>query len=135
MDPSPYGLHRVIQPPVAFPQAAERLKVALPIYSNETLIAVDRLNLDSASFHQLFESSHQSVDQMKKKITDIIKARGKMHNPVTNSGGTLLGTIQEVGKKVEGKGFKVGERVGTLVSLTLTPLYLETISIVDISRE
>lgn len=135
MDPSPYGLHRVVQPPMAFPQAAEKLNVALPICSNEILISVDRLNLDSASFHQILESSHHHIDQVKKKIADIIKARGKMHNPVTNSGGTLLGTIQEVGKKAEGKGFKTGERVASLVSLTLTPLHLETIGVVNVSRE
>jgi L-erythro-3,5-diaminohexanoate dehydrogenase len=44
-----------------------------------------------------------------------------MHNPVTGSGGMLLGTVSEVGPRSP-LGLRVGDRVATLVSLTLTPL-------------
>ncbi len=46
---------------------------------------------------------------------------GQMQNPVTGSGGMLLGTVREVGPDSP-LGLRVGQRVATLVSLTLTPL-------------
>src|SRR4051794_33339609 len=47
-----------------------------------------------------------------------------MHNPVTGSGGMLVGTVEEVGPESP-LGLAVGDRVATLVSLTLTPLVIE----------
>lgn len=131
-----YGVHRVLHPPHLFPQAAERLDVSLPLYSSEILIRVERLNIDSASFHQLWEkSARRDQELIKRQVLDLVRSRGKLHNPVTNSGGTLLGVVEEVGRNVAGKGFTVGDRIATLVSLTLTPLHLERIEKVDPDRE
>jgi L-erythro-3,5-diaminohexanoate dehydrogenase len=44
-----------------------------------------------------------------------------MHNPVTGSGGMLVGTVEEVGPDSP-LGLAPGDRIATLVSLTLTPL-------------
>ena len=44
-----------------------------------------------------------------------------MQNPVTGSGGMLVGTVEEVGPESP-LGLAVGDRVATLVSLSLTPL-------------
>ena len=44
-----------------------------------------------------------------------------MQNPVTGSGGMLVGTVEEVGPESP-LGLTAGDRVATLVSLTLTPL-------------
>lgn len=130
-----YGCHRVLNPPNVFPQAAERLDVSLPLYTNEILIRTDRLNLDSASFRQLKEAAHGDAKAMAREIQSIVRSRGKMHNPVTNSGGTLLGTVEDVGNLAEKKGFRKGERIVTLVSLTLTPLHLDAIEGIDQERE
>ena len=46
-----------------------------------------------------------------------------MQNPVTGSGGMLVGTVEEIGPESP-LGFEVGDRVATLVSLTLTPLVI-----------
>jgi L-erythro-3,5-diaminohexanoate dehydrogenase len=46
-----------------------------------------------------------------------------MQNPVTGSGGMLIGTVDEVGPDSP-LGLKPGDRVATLVSLTLTPLVI-----------
>ena len=46
-----------------------------------------------------------------------------MQNPVTGSGGMLIGTVAEVGPQST-LGLAVGDRVATLVSLSLTPLQL-----------
>ncbi len=122
----PYGLHRVLKPRGVFPQAAERIDSSLPIADDEMLIDVDRLNVDSASFHQIWTSEKGDPEKVKKRILSIIHARGKMHNPVTNSGGMLLGTVSQIGKRFP-KGFRVGDRLATLVSLSLTPLHVEAL--------
>jgi L-erythro-3,5-diaminohexanoate dehydrogenase len=54
-------------------------------------------------------------------VLEIVGARGKMQNPVTGSGGMLVGVVDEVGPESP-LGLAVGDRVATLVSLTLTPL-------------
>jgi hypothetical protein len=50
---SPVGLHRVIDPAGALPQAAWRLDPSPELWPDETRVRVDRLNLDAASFRQL----------------------------------------------------------------------------------
>ncbi len=57
-------------------------------------------------------------------MLDIVATRGKMQNPETGSGGMLVGTVEEVGPESP-LGLQVGDRVATLVSLTLTPLVIE----------
>jgi L-erythro-3,5-diaminohexanoate dehydrogenase len=131
----PYGCHRVLSPANAFPQAADRLDPSTPIYEDEILIRVDRLNLDSASFRQLKEAVRGELRAMAREIQQIVRLRGKMHNPATNSGGTLLGTVEDVGPAAGRRGFQKGERIATLVSLTLTPLHLDAIDGIDPATE
>jgi L-erythro-3,5-diaminohexanoate dehydrogenase len=57
-------------------------------------------------------------------VLEIVAARGKMQNPVTGSGGMLIGTVEEVGPEST-LGLAVGDHVATLVSLSLTPLVIE----------
>jgi L-erythro-3,5-diaminohexanoate dehydrogenase len=120
-----YGLHRVVGENV-LPQMAQKISPDLPIHSSEILIDVDCLNIDSASFHQLMETNHKNLEGVEKSILEIVSKRGKMQNPVTNSGGMLIGTVREVGSEFK-KNIQVGQRIATLVSLTLTPLKIEKI--------
>jgi len=120
---SPLGLHRVIEPPGVLPQAAWRLDASPAIASDEVRIRVDRLNLDAASYRQLREAYSGDPDKIRRAVLDIITTRGKMQNPVTGSGGMLTGTVDEVGPESP-LGLKRGQRVATLVSLTLTPLQI-----------
>ena len=58
----------------------------------------------------------------------IVAERGKHQNPVTGSGGMLIGTIEQIGPALEGKtDLKVGDKIATMVSLSLTPLSIEEI--------
>ena len=118
---SPLGLHRVIEPPGVLPQAAWRLDASPAIALDEVRIRVDRLNLDAASYRQLREAYSADPDKIRRAVLDIITTRGKMQNPVTGSGGMLTGTVDEVGPNSP-LGLTPGQRVATLVSLTLTPL-------------
>lgn len=82
---------------------------------------MERLNLDAASYRQLSEKHSGDGDAIRAEVLEIVGTRGKMHNPVTGSGGMLIGVVDEVGPRSP-LGVKVGDRVATLVSLTLTPL-------------
>jgi L-erythro-3,5-diaminohexanoate dehydrogenase len=119
------GLHRVLEPAGALPQQARRLNCELPLEKDEILIDVSSLNVDSASFHQFFESNGRDAARTGEAILAVIRDRGKLQNPVTGSGGMLIGTIKEVGSAVttpDLASLRPGDRVATLVSLTLTPL-------------
>ena len=128
---SPVGLHRVLEPSgdqITLPQAAERLDVSPRIWADEVRIDIETLNLDAASYRQLC-GAHQlpggGTDgaAVKAAVLDIVAARGKMQNPVTGSGGMLIGTVAEVGEQSP-LGLAVGDHVATLVSLSLTPLQI-----------
>jgi L-erythro-3,5-diaminohexanoate dehydrogenase len=119
------GLHRVTDPAErlagVLPQAAWRLDPSPRLAPDEVRIGIDRLNLDAASYRQLHNANDGDGDAIRAAVREIIASRGKMHNPVTGSGGMLTGIVEEVGPQSP-LGLKVGDRVATLVSLTLTPL-------------
>jgi len=146
MTSSPLGLHRVSEPgpaepgPVArssgqqepgrpgrraggavLPQAAWRLDPDPRIQPDEVRVDVERLNLDAASFRQIRESTGGAPDAMRAAVLAVIGIRGKMHNPVTGSGGMLTGHVAEVGPQSP-LGLRAGMHIATLVSLSLTPL-------------
>lgn len=118
---SPVGLHRVVEPVGVLPQAAWRLDPDPAIEPDEVRIAVERLNLDAASFRQLSEAHGGDGAAVRDEVLKIISERGKLHNPVTGSGGMLIGTVAAVGPDSP-LGLVPGDRVATLVSLSLTPL-------------
>ena len=115
------GVHRVLEPPGVLPQAARRLDASPLIGSDEVRVRVERLNLDAASFTQLRAKHRADGAAVRAEVAGIIAERGKMQNPVTGSGGMLIGVVEEVGPDSP-LGLSVGDRVATLVSLTLTPL-------------
>jgi L-erythro-3,5-diaminohexanoate dehydrogenase len=120
---SPLGLHRVIEPPGVLPQAAWKLDASPAIWPDEVRVGLERLNLDAASFRQLRESTGGGADRMRAAVLDIVEQRGKMHNPVTGSGGMLTGVVEQAGP-ASPLGLARGDRVATLVSLSLTPLVI-----------
>src|SRR4051794_38332624 len=117
------GVHRVLEPVGVLPQAALRLDADPRIGPDEVRIAVRRINLDAASFRQLSEFHGGGGDAGRAAGLEIVERRGKMHNPVTGSGGMLIGVVDEVGPDSP-LGLQPGQRVATLVSLTLTPLQI-----------
>src|SRR5215470_5640313 len=145
MERESLGLHRVVHPSGSLPQAAERLD---PDPSrkrpDEVHIAVETLNVDSASFRQIEEAAGGDASskevRVADKIAEIVRARGKLQNPVTGSGGMLLGRVAWIGERaaapegVAGRaGVRVGDRIATLVSLTLTPLSLSRVRAVRLA--
>jgi L-erythro-3,5-diaminohexanoate dehydrogenase len=111
------------------PYQAQTLEAASALRPHEVRIAVEALNLDSASFVQLKNEANGDLEALKAKVLAIVAERGKMHNPVTGSGGVLIGRVAEVG--AARSDVKVGDRLVTLVSLTTTPLALTRLGAVD----
>lgn len=130
----PLGLHRILDTKKVLPQAAARLDPELPACSNEVLVDVETLQIDSASFAEL-RSRTGTADGIKAEILEIVGQRGKMQNPVTGSGGMLLGVVREVGADYPDQSLKAGDKIATLISLTSTPLKLAEIKSVDLARE
>lgn len=124
----PFGSHRAAG---RLPQPAERVDASLPIWSNELLVEVEMLNLDSSSMRQIAESCQGDDGRMRDRIAEIVHARGKMHNPVTGSGGVLVGRVCEIGADFPRAGLQIGDRICTMVSLSLTPLVLDSIGAID----
>ncbi|MDN5893402.1 MAG: L-erythro-3,5-diaminohexanoate dehydrogenase [Nocardioides sp.] len=120
----PTGVHRVLDERVVLPQAAERLDTRREIWPDEVRVRVERLNLDAASFRQLERTHDRDPAAIRQAVLDIVATRGKMQNPETGSGGMLIGVVDEVGPDSP-LGLEVGQRIATLVSLTLTPLVIE----------
>ncbi|HEU5456751.1 MAG TPA: L-erythro-3,5-diaminohexanoate dehydrogenase [Nocardioides sp.] len=120
----PTGLHRVLDDRPVLPQAAQRLDTRRELWPDEVRIRVEKLNLDAASYRQLERKHSGDGDGIRTEVLEIVAARGKMQNPETGSGGMLVGTVEEVGERSP-LGLSVGDRVATLVSLSLTPLVIE----------
>jgi L-erythro-3,5-diaminohexanoate dehydrogenase len=125
------GLHRVFPEPgglVPLPQQAARLdNDSAKEFETEIVLDVETLNVDAASFRQMEEASQGDPSGVAACVMETVRVRGKQHNPVTGSGGMLLGKVSRVGAKASERGFKVGDRVATLASLSLTPLRVDRV--------
>ena len=122
---SPVGLHRVLEPQGVLPQAAWKLDASPTLVDGEIRVRVQRLNLDAASFRQLTDKHGGDGDAVRAEVLEIVRTRGKMQNPVTGSGGMLVGVVEEIGPDAHQHELSVGDPVTTLVSLTLTPLQID----------
>ena len=130
------GEFRVLEPSGVLPQAAQRLDADGPCRIDEIEISVETLNVDSASFHQILDDVGRDAAAVGGRIAGIVAARGKLQNPVTGSGGMLLGTVTAIGPEYRGPvPLRVGARVATLVSLTLTPLRLDRVVAVQLGAD
>ena len=123
-----YGTHRVIEPIGSMPQTAQKINNDMSVvYDNEILVDVIALNIDSASFTQIEDEAKGDIEKIKAKILEIVGTRGKQQNPVTGSGGMLIGKVAKIGSALKDRDLKVGDKIASLVSLSLTPLNIKKI--------
>ncbi len=135
LDPQlhPLGTHRVIEPAGAMPQNARKLDNTPVAFENEILCDVETLNIDSASFKQIRDLCEGDAQRIGNHIAQTVRERGKQHNPVTGSGGMFIGHVLKIGETLRNKiDLQAGDRIASLVSLTLTPLYIESVTHVDV---
>ena len=122
-----YGIHRVIEPQGVLTQAALKIDNDMTKkYSNEIICDVISLNIDSASFTQIEEACGGDIEKIKEMILGIVNERGKMQNPVTGSGGMFIGKVAYIGEDLD-LDIKVGDKIASLVSLSMTPLKIDEI--------
>jgi L-erythro-3,5-diaminohexanoate dehydrogenase len=124
------GADRVLEPRGALPQRAARLDASGPVRAHELEVGIETLCLDSTSFRNLAGAAGGDPERIAARIEAIVAERGKLHNPETDSGGVLMGTVTAIGEGFEAPP-PVGERIVTLASLTLTPLRLDGVTDVD----
>ena len=133
---SPYGTHRVREPQGVLPQGAWKLDNRMTIADNEILIDVSALNVDAASFTQIRRETDDDAERIAARVLDIVAQRGKLHNPVTGSGGMLIGRVAEIGAaRADRSSLQVGEAIATLVSLSLTPLHIAQVHAVHLHKD
>ena len=103
---------------------------------NEIICDVISLNIDSASFTQIEEACGGDEQKIGEMIMGIVAERGKQQNPVTGSGGMFIGKVAYIGEDLKDRDLKVGDKIASLVSLSLTPLKIEKILAIhkDIDR-
>jgi len=132
-----YGIHRVIEPQGILPQAALKVDNSMDeIYDNEILCSVRTLNIDSASFTQIKKEARGDVAKIEEIILSIVEKFGKHKNPVTGSGGMFIGTVTKIGDALKGKiDLKEGDKIASLVSLSLTPLKINAIKAIHIDTD
>ncbi len=135
-----YGTHRVIEPQGVLTQAAWKIDNDMTKrYSNEIICNVTSLNIDSASFTQIEEACGGDEVKIGEMIMGIVAERGKQQNPVTGSGGMFKGEVAYIGEDLLAKpdfDLKVGDKIVSLVSLSMTPLKIDKILAIhkDIDR-
>jgi L-erythro-3,5-diaminohexanoate dehydrogenase len=132
MSGDPFGTHRALEPLGALPQPAWRLDNDFSrIFAGELLLSVETLNVDAASFRQMEEaaaSGETPEEAVARKVGETVRDRGKQHNPVTGSGGMLLGRVKKVSEdRTDAASLREGDRIATLVSLSLTPLRIDRV--------
>jgi L-erythro-3,5-diaminohexanoate dehydrogenase len=118
-----------LEPSGALPQPAWRVSSDFAqIFEGEVLLEVETLNVDAASFTQMQEEAQGRDDDLAHMVLRIVRDRGKLHNPVTGSGGMLLGRVLQVAPgRNDDPPLSPGERLATLVSLSLTPLRIDSV--------
>lgn len=139
---NPFGAHRVVEPEGVLPQPARKLDNDMTrIWDNEILVNVEVLNVDSASFTQIKKQARSAssgqasddIEKIKEIILQTVADRGKQHNPVTGSGGMFVGNIAQIGSALQDRDIAPGDRIASLVSLSLTPLHID--EIVDVRKD
>ena len=96
-----FGSHRVIAPKGLLPQAADKIDNDPAICSNEILIDVIALQPTATAFGRIKSECGGDKEKIARTILDIVEDRGKFQDPVTKSGGMLIGRIKEIGEDLK----------------------------------
>ena len=127
-----YGTNRVLEPQYVLPTSAWRLDNSRRLNPEEIRVNVKKIHIEGTSFKEICLEANYNEQKIKQMILDIVIRRGKLHNPVTDTGGLFYGVVDEIGKSFRNaKGFVVGDEVVCNASLASVPIYIEKILSVD----
>ncbi len=125
------GIHRSLDPPGALPHIARRLDAASAANEYEAELAAEVLAIDATSFADIRRRGDSEPEAMAALIAGIVAEHGKLQNPVTGSGGVVLGRVTAVGPAHPMSDLAPGELVVPLASLIAVPLELTKVGPVD----
>lgn len=127
-----YGMNRVLEPQHVLPTSAWRLDNSRTIGAAEIRVDIRRIHIEGTSFKQICLEANNNEQRIRQKIMDIVIRRGKLHNPVTDTGGLFYGVVSEIGVDYDNKkGFAPGDEVLCNASLASLPIYIDKILSVD----
>jgi len=127
-----YGSSRVLEPKHVLTTSAWRIDNSREVLPNEIRVSLKRLHIETTSFKQICLEANNDDTKIKEKIIDITIKRGKLHNPVTDTGGLFYGVVEEIGSAYHNpKGIKIGDEVLCNASLATVPLYISRITKID----
>lgn len=127
-----FGIDRVLEPKGVVPVAAWRIDNSREIGSKEVRINLELVHLEWDSFQQICNSCGFDDNKIKAKILDLVEKRGKLHNPFTETGGVLMGTVDEMGSGiVSTEGIKEGDKIYCITSLCGIPIHIDKIINID----
>lgn len=129
-----YGVKRVLEPQHVLSTSAWKVDNNREIYPNEIRVSIKKLHLEGTAFKQICIESNNNPEKIKDRIIDIVIKRGKLHNPVTDTGGLLYGVVEKIGAEYDNKkGLKVGDGIICNASLAAIPLYISRITGIDMA--
>lgn len=129
-----YGIERVLEPKNVFPTSAWKLDNNRTVGPREMRINLHKIHIEATSFKQICLEANGDENSIRQKIIDIVIKRGKLHNPVTDTGGLAYGTIAEIHKTYErGDQVSVGEAVLCNCSTANLPMYIARINSIDMA--
>ena len=127
-----FGIQRVMEPEGAVPVTSWKMDNSRAISSVEARISLNRLHIEKSSFQQICNQCGYNESKMIQRFKDIVDKRGKLHNPFTETGGMIYGTIEEMGADFEKeRPYKKGDDFLCLVTMTAIPIYIEEIEEID----
>lgn len=126
------GIGRSLEPANSVLQPAWKVDNDMALRPGEILIAVKIININLTSFNEIGDETEFDEVLFRRRIMDIVAQRGKLHNPVTGTGGMLFGRVLKIDAQYKNHyHLKVGDDVISLSSLSATPMRLDSILSVD----
>ena len=124
-----YGIKRVLEPKNVLPTSAWKLDNGRNIFPDELRVSIKRIHLEGTGFKQICTESNDDEKKIKQNIIDMVIRRGKLHNPVTDTGGLVMGMVEEIGAEYDNReGLKTGDLIICNASAASIPLYIEEIT-------
>lgn len=122
----------MLAPRYVLPTSAWKVNNDKAVKADEMRVGVRLIHIETTGFKQIAAECGYHPKAMEKRILDIINKRGKLHNPITNTGGVLSGFVEEIGTDYRGRlTVAPGDEVICNASLAGIPLYLSKINKID----
>ena len=126
-----FGAERAIDPEYSIPATAWRVDNSSQLKSREIRISLNLIVAEEENLYQICRAADCKDAFVREKILEIVRERGKFHNPHTKSSGFLFGTVEEVSEDFQDCKLRPGDTVISLSSAAGLPLYIESIESID----